>query len=322
MTDIDFHHNFITGGNHRNPIHRTYSGRIVSNLVYNSNYYDIKAGGIKDIIGNYIKAGPYGGPLTEIQTWTAVSIGTTATPSLYIVGNAADSNSFNPNANQWSGRLTGLAAGEDNSDTVSTPLSSTHQRTTPLAVVGTPINAEVATNLATSNGVLLPAYPNPSGNPGVGASIKLSDTVCDGSFVANRDSLDTTYVAQFLNNTGRSSNSIGPGTPPSLAAGTPCTSSLHDGIADQWKIKHGLSTTDTGLYQRTAPNGYTYLENYLNGADPNLTVSRNWTTAPSATLVALNAKMTGIGLSSSWLSWHPNQEIWKPRDLSLAFRGR
>jgi hypothetical protein len=55
-----------------------------------------------------------------------------------------------------------------------------------------------------------------------------------------------------------------------LATGTTCASSLHDGIADQWRIKHGLSTTDRTLYKAIAPNGYTYLENYLTDTDPNV----------------------------------------------------
>jgi len=202
-------------------------------------------------------------------------VGTTAPPSLYIVGNAADSNGFNPAANQWSGSLTGMAPSEDNSDSVSSPISTTYQRTTPLAAVGLPITLHLATDLATANGVLLPAYPNSAGNSGVGASAKLSDTACDGSWLSNRDSPDTRYVNEFLTNTGHAGNITTSGTPPTLATGSPCTSSLHDGIADQWKTNHGLSTTDTTLYQKVAPNGYTYLENYLNGTDPNVVPSFN-----------------------------------------------
>jgi len=41
--------------------------------------------------------------------------------------------------------------------------------------------------------------------------------------------------------------------------------SLHDGIPDQWKALKGLSTTDPNLHKTVAPNGYTWLENYLNG---------------------------------------------------------
>jgi large repetitive protein len=44
--------------------------------------------------------------------------------------------------------------------------------------------------------------------------------------------------------------------------------SQHDGIPDQWKVRYGLSTTDANLNKEAAPNGYTYLENYLNGTSP------------------------------------------------------
>ena len=50
-----------------------------------------------------------------------------------------------------------------------------------------------------------------------------------------------------------------------IPAGSACTESLHDGIPDSWKAAQGLSTTDTSLYKKVAPNGYTYLENYING---------------------------------------------------------
>jgi hypothetical protein len=44
---------------------------------------------------------------------------------------------------------------------------------------------------------------------------------------------------------------------------------MHDGIPDQWKNAHGLSTSDPTLHKQQASNGYTYLENYLNGTSPN-----------------------------------------------------
>lgn len=264
MHDIDFHHNFLTGGDHRNPIHRVLSGRIVNNLIYNAAYYDIKAGGNKDIVGNYIKAGPYTAtPLHEIQTWTAVSIGTTAPPSLYIVGNAANSNAFNPNSDQWSGSLTALAPGEDDSDSVTSPISTSYRRTTPLTDVSVPITINVATDVASANGLLLPAYPNSQGNPGVGASARLG---CDGSWLSNRDSADSNFVTQFINNTGHSANIVSIPASPALATGAACASTAHDGLPDQWKIAEGFNASDSTVANRVSPNGYTYLELYLNGS--------------------------------------------------------
>ncbi len=55
---------------------------------------------------------------------------------------------------------------------------------------------------------------------------------------------------------------------PPIPSGPNCIESQHDGIPDQWKQANGLSTTDSTLYKQTAPNGYTYLENYLNGTSP------------------------------------------------------
>jgi pectate lyase len=265
-TDIDIHHNYFTGGNHRNPIHAVKSGRIINNLIYNSSYYMIKVKGNKDIIGNYIRKGPYwtaAGP-SEIQSWTAAG-GTTALPSLYIVGNAADSNSFNPNANQWTGGLTGLAPGEDNSDSVTCPISTTYQRLTPLAAVGAAISVDPTLDIAASNGVLLPDYPNSQGNPGVGASAKLNDIACDGTWVSNRDSLDKRYVNEFLTGTGHSKDVTGPGTLPTLAAGTPCADSDHDGMPDAWEIAHGLNPKDPSDGPKLNRDGYTNLEHFLNG---------------------------------------------------------
>jgi hypothetical protein len=43
----------------------------------------------------------------------------------------------------------------------------------------------------------------------------------------------------------------------------------HDGLPDLWKITQGFSASDTAMANTVAPNGYTYLENYLNGTNPN-----------------------------------------------------
>jgi len=308
-TDIDLHHNFFTGGNHRNPNHAVKSGRIINNILYNTSYYDIKLKGNKDVIGNYIRKGPYwsGAGPSEIQTWTAAG-GTTAQPNLYIAGNAANSNSFNPNADQWSGTLTGVAPTVDNSDNVSSPIPTTYRRTTPLAAQGQAITVDSALDLAVASGKMLTT---------VGASEKLSDTVCDGTFVSNRDATDARLVREFNTGGGISSNLSAPvEPPPSLAAGTPCASSLHDGIADQWKVKYGLSTTDGNLYKAIAPNGYTYLENYLNGTDPNLTARTNST--PSIWAALSTRRRLGDGLNMGLPAALTGTAVIQRREILLS----
>jgi hypothetical protein len=54
---------------------------------------------------------------------------------------------------------------------------------------------------------------------------------------------------------------------------------------------HGLNPKDASDAQKTAPNGYTYLENYLNGTDPNVTASANSTVSIWAASLAPKAKM-------------------------------
>lgn len=121
---------------------------------------------------------------------------------------------------------------------------------------------------------------------------------CNGNFVNNRDSEANRVIQQYKNHTGGvpfagltsdpegTSYAIrynglldtskkdavwttGTPTEPPTVAGTACTETLHDGIPDQWKTAHGLSTTDPNLYKAVSPvTGYTQLENYLNGLIP------------------------------------------------------
>lgn len=103
------------------------------------------------------------------------------------------------------------------------------------------------------------------------AQVGNSQTItCAGTFSSNRNSQDQRVIDQFLNFLNSNPTATpgdyyhGQHTDPFLS-GSLCTSSLGDGIADQWKTNNGLSTTDVNLWKTISPNGYTYLENYLNG---------------------------------------------------------
>ena len=97
--------------------------------------------------------------------------------------------------------------------------------------------------------------------------------------MSNRDSLDSRYVSEFINATGHSSNITSSGTPPSLTSGTACTDTGHDGMTDVWELAHGLTPGDPTNATKIAPNGYTYLENYLNATNPNVAVTTNTSSA-------------------------------------------
>lgn len=50
--------------------------------------------------------------------------------------------------------------------------------------------------------------------------------------------------------------------------GTPWKDSDHDGIPDKWEIRFGLNPHDPSDATKLDKNGYTYIEDYLNGVDP------------------------------------------------------
>jgi len=81
-------------------------------------------------------------------------------------------------------------------------------------------------------------------------------------------------VNQLLGATGISTQALQSesqvGGFPTLSAGTACTDTGHDGMTDVWELAHGLTPGDPSNATKIAPNGYTYLENYLNGTDPNV----------------------------------------------------
>jgi pectate lyase len=60
MINIDIHHNLTMNSNHRNPLLRNKSSRVVNNLWYNHALYaNHVSGGVQaDIIGNKYKRGP------------------------------------------------------------------------------------------------------------------------------------------------------------------------------------------------------------------------------------------------------------------------
>ena len=288
MTDIDYHHNLIATDAHRFPLFKVANGRAVNNLYYGWWYYASLSGGgsVVDYINNIYKAGPRTPAPGTAGSWeitaysapTCQTCGPSGTPSIYMAGNLGPND---PTGTNNAAKMFRQDSYEGPGTISAAPLSWI--RSAPQGPgAGIAITADPTTNLATN---VLSA---------VGASQKLNDVACDGTFASNRDSADTQMVNEYNAGTGAEPVTNSDVTLPTLAAGTACTSSLHDGIADRWKIKYGLSTTDATLYKTTAPNGYTYLENYLNGADPNLTISANSTASLWAASLASKAELGSL----------------------------
>jgi pectate lyase len=254
MTDLDCHHNLNINGSHRIPLLGIPNLRWVNNIGYDWAFYAVQMlGGVRaDFIGNIWKSGPVNSSSTHEIQWGPPTPGVEmpGSPSIYLVDNRGY-HVTNPTSDNWP--LTEQVTGENGAEVGS--LTAAYQRNVPQPALPLPIVADDVTNL---ENVLLAT---------VGSSQRLD---CSGNWVSNRDAVDIRLISQYQNGLGGIPNTENDvGGYPSIDPGTPCAESLNDGIPDQWKSSYGLSTTDTGLFSTTAANGYTYLENYINGTKPN-----------------------------------------------------
>jgi pectate lyase len=91
-----------------------------------------------------------------------------------------------------------------------------------------------------------------------------------GASLPVRDAVDKRIVEQVRKGTGKIINSqkeVG-GWPELKSAPAPLDSD-HDGMPDDWEIKHGLNPRDPADAALSKNKGYTNLEHYLNNTDPN-----------------------------------------------------
>jgi len=284
-TDDDAHHNMFVTVDHRLPLNQSGRNvRWVNNLVYNWGMFAaLSMGGVQtDYIGNKyvdgtsISLAGQGGALNYTNSHVFLANGNGCDPkdpagdcpngdnqtgpTLYLLNNTGrtgatvgsamvtPTNVVN-DAGQKSMTAQGWEAGDSGNPNSSGPMPASWFRSTPLPAEPFPIVADDVSNL---DNVLLPT---------VGNSQQLN---CDGTWVSNRDAQDTRIIRVYQN---KLADDLfhGQFSAPAIPAGTPCVESLHDGIPDQWKTAKGLSTKDPNIYKSTAPNGYTWLENYLNG---------------------------------------------------------
>ncbi len=279
-TDLDFHHNMFVNIDHRIPLLQGANHvRWVNNLVYNWNQFaSLTMGGLHvDFIGNKYVDGNLSADSQHVFTGNGNGADPTdptdncsggdpcdnaGPPTWYLLNNTGRTGnqphsamvtpSNDPNdAGQVSMTHEGSEGGDTWDSNSAGPTPNGWFRNTPLPAEKFPINADDVSGL---DNVLLAT---------VGNSQHLD---CSGNWVSNRDSEDSRIINQYKTH-GSGDTFHGQFSAPSIPGGTACTESLHDGIPDQWKTANGLSTTDKSLYKTIAPNGYTYLENYLNGQE-------------------------------------------------------
>lgn len=86
-----------------------------------------------------------------------------------------------------------------------------------------------------------------------------------GATVPSRDRVDAGIVDSVRRRTGGLIDDPSEvGGWPTLAGGTPYPDADHDGMDDGWEQARGLDPSDPGDGSTTAPNGYTWVENFLN----------------------------------------------------------
>jgi hypothetical protein len=265
-TDIDFHHNMFVNVDHRIPENSNGSTRWINNIIYNWSFYAnewLGAEDIDDINNKFIQGNLNRSAQAHPIHFTTNSPEMSGEPSAYVAGNIFGSAGANSVASDQYGTLVAGITGENGGE--NGPIPSSWQRSAPMdpsnsfAIVPDP-----AENL---DSVLLGT---------VGNSQHID---CNGKWVSHRDSADLRIISQYQNggSGGFWPNGVTYTGKPNIPSPTSnwqdnpvtnfgaCQESLHDGIPDQWKKLKGLSTTDPNLHKAIAPNGYTWLENYLNG---------------------------------------------------------
>jgi len=264
-TQVDYHHSLFANIDHRIPENANMSSAFNSNIVYNWSWYANEWIGAStiDVVDNLFKPGNLN---AGAQTYPIHFSGNLSselpngTPSDYVSGNICRGDAT-PASDQW-GRCTYQISGENGSEVGPVPASWHRSKPDPRAF---PITTDAANTL---DELLLPI---------VGNSQHLD---CTGNWVSHRDAADNRVINQyktggkggFWPNAMTQAGVTSIPTPtsdyqdhPMTSGFTACTESMHDGIPDQWKTSKGLSTTDPNLHKAKAPNGYTWLENYLNG---------------------------------------------------------
>ena len=87
-----------------------------------------------------------------------------------------------------------------------------------------------------------------------------------GTRVPVLDAVDRRMIDDVKNGSGRIIDDPSEvGGWPRLAPGTPPPDADHDGMPDDWETSHGLDPNDPSDGPAVSDNGYTHVENYLNG---------------------------------------------------------
>ena len=260
--DASIHHNIYAHNAHRNPRSSATNLQIANNIVYN---WRNKIGGSDadveiDYVSNVYTPGPWA-PRPPANDWLRHAACPSPSgplypiPDLYISGNIFGSDDT-PDVDQWTRIRHARSCGA--TYTRGSEIPTEWERFTPLADAPVPVTLQSADDARTS--VL----------SDVGANRRLD---CDGSWVWVQDRVDSDIIQNIQQGTGpatdeEADNPDDYGGFPTLAIGTPCPDTDNDGMPDDWEQKYFASITAAVANDDTDSDGYTNVEEYLNGSNP------------------------------------------------------
>lgn len=249
--NISVLHNLMAHDGERTPLFQICgTGQVVNNVTYNpywtfahqqDNCY-VPAGGAPYVsrinwIGNYHKKGPDSTSATDLKVIPADSGAYSGGAQLYVRGNIGPS------------RASPAQPDSDWVDSGSRKFIVSMPATAP---------AVMTTDALTAYSDVL----NDAGNS------KALD--CNGNWYPRRDAIDMRIVNDVRNGTGHiidDPSQVGGWIKP--AAGSPCSDSDHDGMPDAWEARYALNPNGAADGPADSDgDGYTNLEEYLNGTDP------------------------------------------------------
>jgi pectate lyase len=243
-TRISVHHNLFAHNAQRFPSIASGDADVVNNVMYNywanpSNVAPDQGSVRANFVGNYYKEGQdtdykAGG---DRQIRLIADRAYSSSSSAYVNDNKIETRSRNIKdvTKDRSESVRGITLWQDNGNL---PLVSRHSF--PLVTITDALTAK--TQVLNGAGAILPS----------------------------RDSVDRRIVNEVINGTGRI---IGypsdVGGWPAIASGTPPADTDHDGMPDEWEIRYGFNPNNPSDGPQDADgDGYTNLEEYLNGTSP------------------------------------------------------
>ncbi len=253
-----FHHNLLADNSSRNPrfngaryttTHATELVDFRNNVIFNWGFNSAYGGesGNQNMINNYFKPGPAtGGGSTRYRIVQPYDVHTQTAPfsKWYVAGNYMEGNSA-VTADNWNGGV------QPNDYKV--PLDSLRLNS---PLTSAPVNTQSAFS----------AYISVLKN--VGDNFPARDSA-DLRVINEVETGDAPFGATYSGgNKGIIDSQTDVGGWPALAATNPPKDSDHDGMPDDWETAHGLNPNDSTDAIQVAPDGYTYVENYINSLVP------------------------------------------------------